>query len=136
MVKDIRPALRAFLLADASIAAVVGTRIYPIKIPQGVAAASLVYTKVSARPDHHMSGASGLARPRLQLDAWAPTADAALWLADLVRERLDGYSGTMGSGGAAVTVQGVFFADEREDFDDAANLFRMSRDYFINYEES
>lgn len=136
MTKDIRPALRAFLLADAGIAAVVGTRVYPIKIPQGVNAASIVYTRVSGRGDYHMAGPSGLAMPRFQIDAWAPTGDAATALAALIKARIDGFRGVMGSGPAAVTVQGVFLLDEREDYDDTVKLHRMSRDYAIDFEET
>ncbi len=137
--KDIRPALREFILADASISALVTTggisRVYPIKIPQGIKLASIVYTRISGRGDYHMGGPSGLAMPRYQLDAWAPTGDAATTLANLIKDRIDGYRGIMGTGPAAVTVQGVFMADEREDYDDTVQLSRMSRDYFIDYEE-
>lgn len=134
--KDIRPALRAFLLADAGIAAVVGTRVYPIKIPQGVNAASIVYTRISGAGDYHMAGPSGLAMPRYQLDSWAPTADAATALANLIKDRISGFRGVMGTGPIAVTVQGAFLLDEREDYDDTPKLHRMSRDYAIDFEES
>lgn len=133
--KDIRPALRAFLLADAGIAAVVGTRVYPIKIPQGIKLASIVYTRISGPGDYFMEGPSGLVRHRLQLDSWAPTADAATALANLVKDRVDGYSGVMGTGGIAVNVQGVFQTDLREDYDDTAALHRCGRDFMFAYEE-
>ncbi|WP_441280508.1 tail completion protein gp17 [Tardiphaga sp. 862_B3_N1_1] len=134
--KDLRPALRAFLLGDAAIStAVGGARLFPIKMPQGTKVASIVYSRISGRGDHHMMGPSGLGRPRYQIDAWAPSADAAVSLADLVKVRLDGFRGVMGSGQAAVVVQGVFLADEREDYDDTVTMNRLSRDYFIDFEE-
>jgi len=135
-IKDIRPALRAFLLADAAISSAVGaSRIYPIVLPQGIKLASVVYTRISGAGDHHMTGPSWLASPRLQIDAWAPTGDAAASLANLVKECLDGYQGVMGSGGFAVTVQGVFFDGERDDYDADTTMYRVSRDYFIWHEE-
>jgi len=133
--KDIRPALRAFLLADAGIAAIVATRVFPIKLPQGTKTASIVYTRISGAGIYHMGGESGLSMPRYQIDSWAPNGDAATTLANLIKDRLSGYRGVMGSGGAAVTVQGVFMAAEMEDYDDAVQMSRMSRDYFIDYEE-
>lgn len=142
--KDIRPALYSFLMGDAGIYAAVegnktrqqgGSRIFPVKIPQGVKAASIVYTRISGAGIYHMGGESGLSMPRYQIDAWAPTGDAATALANLIKDRISGYRGVMGSGGAAVTVQGVFMADEREDYDDTVQLSRMSRDYFIDHEE-
>lgn len=133
--KDIRPALRAFLLADAAIAALVSTRIYPIRIPAGIKAASIVYARVSGAGDYSMEGPSGLAQHRLQLDSWALSSDAAVTLANLVKVRVDGYSGVMGTGGNAVNVQGVFQTDLREDYDAATELHRVGRDFMFAYEE-
>lgn len=142
--KDIRLALFSFLMADSGIYAAVegnktrqqgGSRIFPIKLPQGTKTASIVYTRISGAGDYHMEGESGLSMPRYQIDAWAPTADAATALANLIKDRISGYRGVMGTGPAAVTVQGVFMADEREDYDDAVQMSRMSRDYFIDHVE-
>lgn len=132
--KDIRPALRAFLLADAQIAAVVSARVYPIKLPQGVKDTSIVYTRVSGESDYKMEGATGYARSRMQIDCWASKVDDAVLLANLVKDALSGYSGVMGAT-PAVFVQGVFCADERETFDDIVQLYGMGRDYFIHHEE-
>jgi hypothetical protein len=134
--KDLRPALRAFLLADPAInAAVGGSRIYPDEMPQGVVAASIVYQEIGNVGDHHNEGPSGLARPRMQITAWAQTKDVAYALGLLIKNRLDGFKGVMGSGGAAVTVQGMFFVDGRNQKDDAAGLFGRQQDFFLWFEE-
>lgn len=131
-VADIRPALREFLLSISEISALVGgERIFPVVLQQGVRDPSIVYTRISGQGDHHMQGASGLARPRVQIDAYAPTPDEAAQLADTVKFYLDGYSGPMGN----VTVQGVFFDTEREDYQADVDLHRVSRDYIVHYEE-
>ena len=129
---DIRPAIRAFLLADAAIStAVGGNRVYPVVLPQGQRGASVVINRVSGLGSHTMQGADGLARPRLQIDCYAPLADDASALADLVKEVIDGYRGLMG----AVNVQGVFFDGERDDYQSDVDLHRVSRDYFVWYVE-
>jgi Protein of unknown function (DUF3168) len=138
--KDIRSALRRFLLADPAIAAIVGTnnRIYPVRLPQGQRLPSIVYSRVSGMGDHHMQGASGLSSPRFQIDAWAPTIDEAANLADLVQERIDGYRGPMpntGSPADDVEVQGVFLDNERDDYQSDIDMNRVSRDYIVWYEE-
>lgn len=133
--KDIRKALRTFLLADASIVAVVVDRVYALRIPQGVKSSSIVVTRVSGPGDYHMDGPSGLMNARIQIDAWATTADAAATLANLVKDRIDGYRGAMGSGANIITVHGVFVADLREDYDDEAELYRSGRDFFIHHLE-
>lgn len=132
--KDLRPGFRAYLLADPAIAAIIGVRIFANVIPQEEPRASVVVSTISGRGDHHMEGPTGLVRPRLQIDAWAPDDDVATTLANLVRDRIDGFSGVMGEGDAAITVQGVFLTDERSGYDDETKLYRLGRDYFVNYE--
>lgn len=133
--KDIRPALRAFLLADPAVTTRISDRVYPNVIPQGATSDCIVYTRMSGRSGHHMGGRDGLAFTRFQIDAWAKDQDAATELANLIKDRIDGFRGVMGAGDAAITVQGVFFQDEREDYDDAVKMHRMSRDYFVDHEE-
>lgn len=129
--KDIRTGLRTFLLADAAIAALVGTRIYPVKLPQGVSGTSLILNEISGQGDHHMQGASGLVTVRMQIGAWATTADGAHALFLAVKEAIDGYRGLMGD----VTVQGVFIDSWRDIDDTVANLRGKVADYFIHYSE-
>ena len=132
-IADLRPGLRAFLLADAAVSAAVGgSRIYPVVLEQGQRGASIVYNRVTGQGDHHMEGPSGLSRPRYQIDAYAPFPDDANTLADLVKDRLDGYRGLMG----AVMVQGCFFETERDDYQPDIDLHRVSRDYLIWFEEA
>jgi hypothetical protein len=138
-IADLRVGLRAYLLDDAAIAAIVGTRIYPIVLPQGQVQTSIVYTRISGFGDNHMLGPSGLSRPRIQIDCWSQSADTAAQLANLVKERVDGFRGSWlwgeDSPAEAIVVQGVFFEGERENYDDAAGLYRVSRDYFIWHAE-
>ncbi len=144
-VADLRPALKAFLLADSAIGGIVdatmslqsgGSRIFPNRLPQGIVKPSIVYTLISDAGDYHMQGASGLAHPRYQIDAWAQTVDLAASLALAIKNAIDGYRGTMGSGDALVNVQGVFRDSAgREDFDETARLYRSGRDYFIWFGE-
>jgi hypothetical protein len=131
--KDIRPALRSLLLGDAGVAALVGTNVYPIRLPQGVKVASVVYTRISGDTDYKMEGATGYARSRMQIAAWAPTADAATALANKVKDCVSGFTGAVGD--PAVFIQGAFCADEREMYDDTVQMYGVMRDYFIHHEE-
>lgn len=135
-IKDLRPALRAFLLADSGISTAVGaTRIHPMLLPQGQITDSIVYTRISAVGELHSDGPDGLGRPRMQIDCWSQTANGAAALALLVKNRLEGYRGIMGSGGAAITVQGVIPDNEREGYDSDARLFYSGFDYIIWFVE-
>lgn len=129
--KDIRIGLRTFLLSDGPVAAIVSTRIYPVKLPQGVTLTSLVLNEISGQGDHHNEGASGLVRTRMQIGAWSQTVDGAHALFLAVKEAIDGYRGPMGD----VQVQAVFIDSWRDLDDNDANLRGKVADYFINYEE-
>lgn len=132
--KDPRTALRAFLLADAPIAAIVGERAFHNVMPQGETKPSIVFSKISDSGDHTMVEPSGLVRWRLQLNSWADDADVAVRLANLVRVRLDSASGDMGAGADEVTVQGIFFADGRDLWDADSKLHGVGADYFVWFE--
>jgi hypothetical protein len=139
MMLDIRTALRTFLLADASIAAIVGDRVRPVRLNQGETGTGITYLRVSGIGDHVMTGPSRIARPRFQIDCWAEAPGAANSLADLVKERLDGYQGLWTYGAdsppTSIDVLGVFFENERDGFDSDNDMYSVSRDYFIWYRE-
>ncbi len=131
--KDIRPALRTFLLGDPIINGLVGgDRIHAVRLPQGQVEPSVVYTKISELGDYNMDGDSGLLHMRMQFDSWAQNADAATELANAINDRLSGASGLMGD----INVFGAFLDSGRDDFDSESILFRSSRDYFIWYRSS
>jgi len=129
---DIRPALRAFLLADGFIAATVGTRVYPDRLPAGPPAGpSIVYNMISEVSQITNSGPDWFVAARYQIDAWASSGDAAHSLSLLIKERLDGFRGTMG----AVVVRGVFAEAARPDYEASTNLSGISREFLISYAE-
>lgn len=134
--KDLYPALRAFLLGDSAISSAVGgQRIHVDELPQGQATTSIVLLEVSNVGDHHMQGASGLSRPRVQIAVWSQDRDTARVLSLAVKNRLDGYRGPMVSGASEVMVQGAFFDSSRWIKDETAGLFGRVQDYFITFEE-
>ncbi len=137
---DIRPALRALLLANSELSTVVGgERIYPGQMPQGERSSSIVYSEVSDVGDYTLDGPTGLARPRYQVTAWAKTADAAAALGLLIKQVLDGYRGTVSFGAHSpqdtVVVRGVFMDASRDLYDDAAKLHGKARDFIIWFAE-
>lgn len=136
---DIRPALRAFLLADNAISQAVGSnRIYPEVMPQGEQRPSAVYNLISEVNDHHMQGASGLVMQRIQIDCWATRPDDADNLARLIKGRLDGFRGVMGGGGspdAGVRVMGAFADVARSRHESEPELFGIERDFLVWFAE-
>lgn len=128
--------VRARLLGDAAIVALVVARVYPQRLPAKVTLPSIVLTRVSGIRAGHLRGVASLARPRVQVDCWAPNSDQAGALGALVRQRLESasfpYTDTTTSPETTVNVQTVF--DEEHDLFDEDILggsVRHSADYFV-----
>jgi hypothetical protein len=137
---DPRPALRALMLSDAAILAKAGQRIYPLKAKQGETRPLVVYQRTSSIAEHTLDGPTSLSVGRYQIDAWAKDIDDAVELANAVKFKLDGYSGTFAYGDdspqAEVKFHGIFFdGREFEDFDEAAKMYRASKSYLVHYRE-
>jgi hypothetical protein len=142
--KDVRPAIRAILLADPLVNAAVtsgGTqpRIYPVILPQGITAPSLVQNLISETTGYHMQGDDGLMTSRTQIDAWATNPDDAVHLAGLVFDCLSGYTGIVAFGSNSpqsnMTVRGIFQDQGRDEYDSDSKMHVRHRDFMVWYVE-
>lgn len=107
---SIGTALRTEIVEDSAVTAIVGTQ-----VTVGMAAQkwSLPYVTIQLLPvgeahTHHMGGGGGLAQPSYQITCWESTRVLAETLATAVREAIDAFRGTMGSGGNTANVRGCF----------------------------
>ena len=121
-------ALVAYLLADAPLAALVGTRIHWVRSPQSTVSPRVVLYRISGLRDMRMDGPTGLVASRLQADCIGTSYGSAKTTARALEARLSGYSGTSGG----IVFQGAFLIGERDDFfdtDTPDKLFRTSLDF-------
>jgi len=124
-------AIRDLLLANNAVKAIVGTRVYPGKLPQRPELPAIRYFRVSGgRPVSH-SGGSGLDGARVQFDCLAGTYQAAKALGSALRAVLQGYKGTVGS----VVIQACFFMDDSDDYGPESETWRYRADFRIWSEE-
>lgn len=100
---------------DAGVAALVGTRIYPLVLPQNPTYPAISYQRISTRPVQTRGG-NGLAFVRMQVDCFATGYTAAKQLSDAVVSAL---AGTLEVG-------------LMELWDDTLGLYRVSIDYQVN----
>jgi hypothetical protein len=128
---SLETALRAYVLADAATAAIVGQRMYPRGLPQGPTFPALVYSRVDTRRLHDLDGPDGLPRARVQVTAWGSSVQAATDLAAAVRKRLDGFRGAWG----AVTIGACLCVGERDLDDPETGRAAVAQDYMIQYQE-
>lgn len=133
----IERALSQLLQANATVAGYVGTRVYPIRVPQDGQYPCVVYTRVDTPRLSHLRGSSRLAHPRVQLDCLATVYEDAKALGDAVRSLLDAYRGTA----SGKVIQGCHLVDEEESDQKPLNaddlpLFRCRLDFEVWYEET
>lgn len=117
--------LRTYILADASIAAVIGDRFYPIKADQvsGASAYATYYVINSTTLDTHAD--SGLLRrDMIRINLYAPTATAILDLSELFRTRLSNQRTALGSYDAHIVWESFAngYSDNDEIHDSAITL--------------
>jgi len=94
----------------AGLAALVGTRVYPLQVPQDVDLPAIAYQKISSPKTTSHGGDSHLAQSRIQFTIQADTYRAAKAVADQVRACWAGYRATVDG----VRIDGALVQDERD----------------------
>lgn len=132
----IRAALRTWLLAQSSVADLIGDRFDLAKVPQVNATYPYVsYRRASGDYEHDLDGGAGLASPIFEIDVWSPKTTEVEAVGQAIRLALQGYRGLMGD----VNVVGVELENE-EDFFHPADVasdegrHRTRFRYRIHYE--
>jgi hypothetical protein len=130
-------ALVSLLVQGSSnpVRAIIGTRAYPLVLPQAPAYPAIRYQRISTvrGPYRGMAtGRAGYSRPRFQLDAYATTPAGAQALADAVRSVLDGFKGTA----SGVEIGSIALEDEAADIEEGvgvggAPVFRHRLDFLV-----
>lgn len=69
--------LRTYLLANAGVSALIGTRMYPNALPQGATLPAVVYYLISSTHVQSLGGITAAGTCRVQLDCYAATRLAA-----------------------------------------------------------
>lgn len=125
-------ALVNILLNTSAITAIVGTKIFPIVSKETVQLPCITFEKISGSRVHRMEGASRLALPVYQIDAYASTYAQVDTLADKIRTALNGYKGTVSS----VNINGIILQDEEHIYEEEAEVFRVSFQFRIWHNET
>lgn len=81
---DWQAALRARLLADADVAAQVGSRISWVERPQATALPAIVLQTITDEHPQHMAGFQHFRSARVQIDVWATGHKTAFDIAESV----------------------------------------------------
>lgn len=117
------------LTAHAGLSALIGTRLYPVLLPQNPTYPAVTYQRVSTPRAQAINGTVASAGPRFQFAAWASTYSSAVSVAAQVRAALIAMSGNI------VTVYEVLLDGEREVWEDDPGVFRRDVDALILHSE-
>lgn len=93
----ITEAVRAYLVAQAGITALVSTRVRTTQADESDALPYILLTTVSDYSEYSMAGEVGLARSRVQVDCIGGTPLSASNVSEAVRSAMSGYRGLMSS---------------------------------------
>ena len=129
--------LEYYLTHYPGLTALISTRTFLNRIPQGSVIPCLTFQRISTSRviTHDTKGLTGLAYPRFQFDSWAISYASAKAICDQVRAALNGYRGMITVGADSVTIYAALVEDERYNPDLDAGLHRLSSDYVIYHEE-
>ena len=128
----IETALNAYLLGHTGVAAMVGTRIYPLQAPKGTATPYLVYLKVSSGRRYTHDGFANFQQPRMQISCYAErylTSGSVVGVKNLAQEVIAAIEAWPG----ATYIQAAFLEDEKDLTDPDTKLFHIALDFFVDY---
>lgn len=108
------------LIGANAVTTIVGDRIFPVLLPQGVAFPSITYQRVSGDREYNLSGYSTLENPRIQIDIWSTSYGISKDLGGKVKTAMD----------AATTFKSIMITDQ-DMYEDEIKIYRVSQDYSI-----
>ncbi len=133
----IESAIRTRLLADATVAALVGTRVYTGKMPQDATFPLITLTKVDKVSGLTLDGTVGPNQVRVQIDCWDSGVDGVRALADAVNGNDSQSSGGPLHGFAGMSADDrlrlvELLAERATDYEADTRLYRVGADYMVH----
>jgi hypothetical protein len=122
--------LRALIIGDSAVNAMVGDRVYPLLLPQQPTLPAIAYQRISSSHVHSHSGVSGYCTARVQFACYAQSFAEAASLGDKLRAAIDAWAGVQG----ATSFAGILLLDERDAFEEEALSFRKDLDFEVQYQ--
>ena len=123
-------------MLDSGVQAVIGSRFYPVILPENPAYPCASYQDITTKPQYTLDGPTpAFEVRRLQIDTWsggssnasfadAKTAQAA------IRAVLEGFAGTLPGG---VIVAKIFVITARSEYEQDARCFRTTTEFMIHF---
>jgi len=135
--KSPEQAISTVLLSNPAVAAVIGTRIYPVLAPASADLPFATWRRSGVQRQQTLSGPMGMPTVLLSIELFAITYEAVRDLADRVRLALDGYGGSPSD---SVLVNNVSLDNEIDGFvqlagGDMPPVYSVSQTFSIMWSE-
>lgn len=125
----IEGAILARVAAYGALNALIGTRVYALRLPQKPTLPAVVFTRIGEDFEHASGADPNIRKLLLQFSSWATTYEGAKAVADQVHAAFSRYAGTLDS-----TVIDQCFAENVVDLDDdETKLSHVAQDFTIWY---
>lgn len=115
--------LESALAANSGVTSLVGTRIYPVKLPQAATYEAITYQRIS---NTATNGSTSLRESRFQIDCWAQTYAETQVLAAAVKAALEEYKKVATPG-----IKQSYVINELDDYDDDVRVYRTIIDVIL-----
>lgn len=109
--------LRTFIIGSTGVSSLVGSRCHYNKLPQKSEYPHVWFRVTSDTEPRTMDGVGGMHDANLDLECAGLDEDDAQAVADAVKDRLDGYKGTIGN----VSAKAIFLSDKDDDYEPFSN---------------
>ena len=128
---------RSALVADPAVAALVGTRVYPVIAPATADLPFVTFRRSGIQREHTLSGPMGMPVVQMTVDMYATTYEGVRELADRVRLTLDGYGTATAE---SVVVNNVSLDNEADGFvqlagGDVPPVYSVTQTYSVMWVE-
>jgi hypothetical protein len=140
--------IQALVIANAAVAALIGTQFYPVTPPEDVTGTFATYQVISDVPPYLLSGfPAGVNPMRLQIDTWSggtstATYGAAKAAQAAIRKLLAGTPKTLTSAGSpcfsgalpgGTLVAGILVINAMDGFEQDSRSYRCTTDFLVLY---
>lgn len=105
---DIFQVVNQYISTRPEIVKVVGSKIYPINMPQNCILPAVVYSPILAKYDSALQGDTGYARQSIQFNCHATTFKQARQISRMIKTALQDYHGDM----FGMDIQAVFIKSD------------------------
>lgn len=129
--------LRAALISSQPVAALVGTRVFPVIAPATAPLPFLTWRRSGIRREQTLSGPMGVPTVTVDFSIYATTYEEAREIADKARSVLDGYGGTSDN----TTVNQAALVNESDGFETLAGadlpiVYQVTQTYDVLWQET